>query len=105
MDFDDFNFDKYSKKVVLMDENPEKARQIDTFHKPSTTESESARSVIEIEQEVETKYSHKTSEASEEKGKQKSKMRRPLHSLFDASSEASRDIRDEVEVDFHNQDK
>ena len=96
LDMDDFDLDKYDKKTILMNENPEKGTQTDRFNKTSTTESESAKSVIEdqrvkeeVEEQEESEYSRQESEASEEKEKQKSLMRRLFNSLFD-----------EVEADF-----
>ena len=96
LDMDDFDLDKYDKKTILMNENPEKGTQTDRFNKTSTTESESAKSVLEdqrvkeeVEEQAESEYSRQTSEASEEKEKQKSLMRRLFNSLFD-----------EVEADF-----
>ena len=96
LDMDDFDLDKYDKKTILMNENPEKGTQTDRFNKTSTTESESAKSVMEdqrvkeeVEEQAESEYSQQTSEASEEKEKQKSLMRRLFNSLFD-----------EVEADF-----
>ena len=107
LDMDDFDLDKYDKKAILMNENPEKGTQTDRFNKTSTTESESAKSVIEdqrvkedLEEQEESEYSRQESEASEEKEKQKSLMRRLFDSLFDASSEDSRGIHDEVEADL-----
>ena len=96
LDMDDFDLDKYDKKTILVNENPEKGTQTDRFNKTSTTESESAKSVLEdqcvkeeVEEQAESEYSRQTSEASEEKEKQKSLMRRLFNSLFD-----------EVEADF-----
>ena len=96
LDMDDFDLDKYDKKAILMNENPEKGTQTDRFNKTSTTESESAKSVLEdqrvkeeVEEQAESEYSRQTSEASEEKEQQKSLMRRLFNSLFD-----------EVEVDL-----
>ena len=96
LDMDDFDLDKYDKKTILMNENPEKGTQTDRFNKTSTTESESAKSVLEdqrvkeeVEEQAESEYSRQTSEASEEKEQQKSLMRRLFNSLFD-----------EVEVDL-----
>ena len=73
-----------------MNENPEKGTQTDRFNKTSTTESESAKSVLEdqrvkeeVEEQAESEYSHQTSEASEEKEKQKTLMRRLFDSLFE----------------------
>ena len=90
LDMDDFDLDKYDKKTILMNENPEKGTQTDRFNKTSTTESESAKSVLEdqrvkeeVEEQAESEYSRQTSEASEEKEKQKSLMRRLFNSLFD----------------------
>ena len=97
LDTDDFDLDKYDKKTILMNENPEKGTQTDRFNKTSTTESESAKSVLEdqrvkeeVEEQAESEYSRQTSEASEEKEQQKSLMRR----LFNNS------LFDEVEVDL-----
>ena len=96
LNMDDFDLDKYDKKTILMNENPEKVTQTDRFNKTSTIESESAKSVLEdqrvkeeVEEQTESEYSRQTSEASEEKEKQKSLMRRLFNSLFD-----------EVEVDL-----
>ena len=96
LDMDDFDLDKYDKKAILMNENPEKGTQTDRFNKTSTTESESAKSVLEdqrvkeeVEEQAESEYSRQTSEASEEKEQQKSLMGRLFNSLFD-----------EVEVDL-----
>ena len=96
LDMDDFDLDKYDKKTILLNDNPEKGTQTDRFNKTSTTESESAKSVLEdqrvkeeVEEQAESEYSRQTSEASEEKEKQKSLMRRLFNSLFD-----------EVEADF-----
>ena len=103
VDFNDFDLDSYDKKTILMNENPEKGTQTDRFNKTSTTESESAKSINikeEEQQQADSEYSQQTSEASEEKEKQKSLMRRLFNSLFDASSEDSRGIRDEVEADL-----
>ena len=90
LDMDDFDLGKYDKKTILMNENPEKGTQTDRFNKTSTTESESAKSVLEdqrvkeeVEEQAESEYSRQTSEASEEKEKQKSLMRRLFNSLFD----------------------
>ena len=103
VDFNDFDLDSYDKKTILVNENPEKGTQTDRFNKTSTTESESAKSINikeEEQQQADSEYSQQTSEASEEKEKQKSLMRRLFNSLFDASSEDSRGIRDEVEADL-----
>ena len=106
LDMDDFDLGKYDKKTILLNENPEKGTQTDIFKKTSTTENESAKSVeeyqrmIEEEQQRESEHSQQTSEASEEKEKRKSLMSRLFDSLFDASSEDSRGIRDEVEADL-----
>ena len=95
VDFNDFDLDKYDKKTVSMNENPEKGTQTDLFNKTSTTESESAKSIVEDqpvkqeEDQQESEYSHQASEASEEKEKQKSLMRRLFDSMFE-----------EVEVDL-----
>ena len=90
LDMDDFDLDKYDKKTILMNENPEKGAQTDRFNKSSTTESESAKSVLEdqrvkeeVEEQEESEYSRQESEASEEKEKQKSLMRRLFNSLFE----------------------
>ena len=89
LDMDDFDLGKYDKKTILLNENPEKGTQTDTFKKTSTTENESAKSVeeyqrmIEEEQQGESEHSQQTSEASEEKEKQKSLMRRLFVSLFE----------------------
>ena len=72
-DMDDFDLDKYDKKTISMNENPEKGTQTDLFNKTSTTESESAKSIVEDkpvkqeEDQQESEYSHQTSEASEKK--------------------------------------
>ena len=103
VDFNDFDLDSYDKKTILMNENPEKGTQTDRFNKTSTTESESAKSINikeEEQQQADSEYSQQTSEASEEKEKQKSLMQRLFNSLFDASSEDLRGIRDEVEADL-----
>ena len=95
LDMDDFDLDKYDKKTISMNENPEKGTQTDLFNKTSTTESESAKSIVEDkpvkqeEDQQESEYSHQASEASEEKEKQKSLMRRLFDSMFE-----------EVEVDL-----
>ena len=90
LDMDDFDLDKYDKKTILLNENPEKGTQTDIFKKTSTTENESAKSVIEdqrvkeeVEEQAESEYSRQASEASEEKEKQKPLMRRLFESLFD----------------------
>ena len=103
VDFNDFDLDNYDKKTILLNENPEKGTQTDIFNKTSTTESESAKSINikeEEQQQADSEHSQQTSEASEEKEKQKSLMHRLFNSLFDASSEDSRGIRDEVEADL-----
>ena len=90
LDMDDFDFDKYDKKTILMNENPEKGTQTDVFNKTSTTESESAKNVVEDqrvkeeeEEQAESEYSRQTREASEEKERQKSLMQRLFGSLFE----------------------
>ena len=86
VDFNDFDLDNYDKKTILLNENPEKGTQTDIFHKTSTTESESAKSINikeEEQQQADSEYSQQTSEASEEKEKQKSLMQRLFDSLFD----------------------
>ena len=87
LDMDDFDLDKYDKKTILMNENPEKGTQTDRFNKTFTTESESAKTVIEDqrvkeEEQAKSAYSRQTSEASEEKERQKSLTRRLFDSLF-----------------------
>ena len=74
VDFNDFVLYKHDKKTILLNENPERGTQTDIFKKTSTTESESAKSVIEdqrvkeeVEEQAESEYSHQASEASEEK--------------------------------------
>ena len=47
LDFNDFDLDKYGKKTISMNENPEKGTQTDLFNKTSTTERESAKSIVE----------------------------------------------------------
>ena len=73
-----------------MNDNPEKGTQTDRFNKTSTTDSESAKSVLEdqrvkeeVEEQEESEYSRQESESSEEKEKQKSLMRRLFNSLFE----------------------
>ena len=89
LEMDDFDLDKYDKKTILMNENPEKGTQTDRFNKTSTTESESAKSVIddqrvkEEEEQAESECSRQESQASEEKERQKSLMRRLFDSLFE----------------------
>ena len=99
LDMDDFDLDKYDKKTILMNENPEKGTQTDRFNKTSTTESESAKSVLEdqrvkeeVEEQAESEYSRQTSEASEEKEKQKSLMRRLFNSLFEVEADFPRSL-------------
>ena len=95
VDFNDFGLGKYDKKTISLNENPEKGTQTDLFNKTSTTESESAKSIVEDkpvkqeEDQQESEYSHQASEASEEKEKQKALMRRLFDSMFE-----------EVEVDL-----
>ena len=90
LDMDDLVLDKYDKKTILMNENPEKGTQTDRFNKTYTTESESAKSIIEDQRvKEESEYSRQASEAAEEKEKQKSLMRR----LFDI-------LLEEVEADL-----
>ena len=70
----DFDLDNYDKKTILLNENPERGTQTDTFNKTSTTESESAKSLNikeEEQQQADSEYSQQTSEASEEKEKTK----------------------------------
>ena len=89
LDMDDFDLDKYDKKTMLMNENPEKGTQTDRFNKTYTTESESAKSVVEDqrvkeeEEQAESECSRQASEASEEKERQTSLMRRLFDSLFE----------------------
>ena len=89
LDMDDFDLDKYDKKTILMNETPEKGTQTDRFNKTYTTESESAKSVVEDqrvkeeEDQAESEYSRQASEASEEKESQKTLMRRLFDSLFE----------------------
>ena len=92
VDFDDFDLGKYEKKIIIMNENPQKGTQTDIFNNSSSSSSrsESVKTAIEPtkeEQQVESEYSrqssNQTSEKSEEQEKQKSFMRRLFDSLFE----------------------
>ena len=103
VDFDDFDLDKYDKKVIIMNENPQKGTQTDLFsnHSSYSSTSESLKTAIEPEnekQQVESEHSIQSSKSSEkseeqeqeqEQEQQKSFMRRLFDSLFE-----------EVEVDM-----
>ena len=99
VDFDDFDLDKYDKKTILMNENPQKGTQTDNFIVlSSVSESENMKSPEEIiKQQIEEEaqsntVSSKESERTEEGEavpEQQSLMRRLYNSLFE-----------EVEVDM-----
>ena len=97
VDFDDFDLDKYDKKAIIMNENPQKGVQTDLFsnHSSHSSISENSKTAIEPENEkkqVESEHSIQSSKSSEkseeqeqeqEQEQQKSFMRRLFDSLFE----------------------
>ena len=97
VDFDDFDLDKYGKKIILTNENPQKGTQTDLFsdHSSYSSTSESLKTAPEPdkeEQQVESEHSIQTSKSSikssekseeQEQEQPKSLMRRLFDSLFE----------------------
>ena len=93
VDFDDFDLDNYDKKMIIMNENPQKGTQADMFFNSSSSSSSGKSSDIsEIEQikqlheELSNVSSTPSSEAEQEPEqpeKQKSLLRRLLDSMFE----------------------
>ena len=88
VDFDDFDLNKYDKKTILMNENPQKGTQTDIFDKTFSIEtSESMKSVdekaMESQEEQETTQDKQQPEQEEpERERGKSMMRRIYDNLF-----------------------
>ena len=92
VDFNDFDLDKYDKKTMLMNENPQKGTQTDNFNvSSSVSESENMKTpkeaVKQIEEETQSNaLSSKESDETEEREMQQepqSLMRRLYNSLFE----------------------
>ena len=92
VNFDDFDLDKYNRKTVLINDNPNKGTQTDVFNEtPSITESESMKSLEEEVKQRQTdeslssiKSSEKESEKERERNQpeRKSVMRRVYDAMF-----------------------
>ena len=87
VDFDDFDLDKYDKKVIIMNENPQKGTQTDFFDKMFSSEtSESMKSVdeeaMESQEEQETTQDKQPEQEEPERERGKSMMRRIYDNLF-----------------------
>ena len=89
VNFDDFDLDKYDKKKILMNDNPNKGTQTDVFNEtPSVTESESIRTAEEVKQiqtnesEESMKNVEKQQERERERTQNKSVMRRVYDAMF-----------------------
>ena len=87
IDFDDFDLDKYDKKVIIMNENPQKGTQTDLFDKMFSSEtSESMKSVdkeaMESQEEQEATQDKQAEQEEPERERGKSMMRRIYDNLF-----------------------
>ena len=93
VDFNDFDLDNYDKKMIIMNENPQKGTQTDMFFNSSSSSSSSKSSdksemeqIEQLKEELINISSKPSSEAEQEKEqpeKQKSLLRRMLDSMFD----------------------
>ena len=103
VNFDDFDLNNYDKKMIIMNENPQKGTQTDMFFDSSSSSGSSSKSsdksemeqIEQLKEEMNSISSKPSSEAEQEQEQpenQKSLLRRMLDSMFDidASSEASR---------------
>ena len=89
VNFDDFDLDKYNRKTLLINDNPNKGTQTDVFNEtPSITESESIRTAEEVKQiqtnesEESMKNVEKQQERERERTQNKSVMRRVYDAMF-----------------------
>ena len=94
VNFDDFDLDKYDKKAIIMNDNPDKGTQTDVFNEtPSITESESMKSLEEevkqrqTDESLSSIKSRKNEEETEKERERnqpekKSVMRRVYDAMF-----------------------
>ena len=92
-DFDDFDLDNYDKKMIIMNENPQKGTQTDMFFNSSSSSSSGKSSdnseieqIKQLQEELSNVSSKPSSEAEQEPEqpeKQKSLLRRMLDSMFE----------------------
>ena len=87
VDFNDFDLDNYDKKMIIMNENPDKGIQTSNFDSSSRSSDKSEMEQIEqVKEELSNISSKPSSEAEQEQEKpetQKSLLRRMLDSMFD----------------------
>ena len=92
VDFNDFDFDNYDKKTIIMNENPQKRTQTDMFFSSSSGSSSKSSDKSEMEQieqlkeelsNISSKPSSEAEQEQEQPEKQKSLLRRMLDSMFD----------------------
>ena len=114
VNFDDFDLGKYDKKLIIMNDSPDKGTQTDVFNEtPSISESESMKTLEEEVKERQTdesvssiKSSKKENEKERERNQteKKSVMRRVYDAMFKedefkAERDEMRSRRQQIEVD------
>ena len=91
VDFNDFDLDNYDKKMIIMNENPDKGVQTSNFGSSSGSSSKSSdksemEQIEQLKEELSNISSKPSSEAEQEQEqpeRQKSLLRRMLDSMFD----------------------
>ena len=95
VDFNDFDLDNYDKKMIIMNENPQKGTQTDMFFNSSSSSSSSKSSdksemeqIHQLQEELSNISSKPSSEAEQEQEqeqpeRQKSLLRRMIDSMFE----------------------
>ena len=82
----DFDLDNYDKKMIVMNENPEKGIQTSNFGSSSSSDKSEMEQIEQLKEELGNVSSKPSSEAEHEQEQpetQKSLLRRMLDSLFD----------------------
>ena len=111
VNFDDFDLEKYNKKTLILNDNPDKGTQTDIFNEtPSIIESIKTPEEEEVKQ-IQTEYSEDTIQSDEkeqerdrEKAQNKSVMRRVYDAMFgedefEEEREELRNRREQIDTD------
>ena len=113
VNFDDFDLDKYNRKTIIMNENPDKGTQTDNFNvSSSVSENESVKTPQEEVKERQTDESEETIKSSEkqkererERTQNKSMMQRIYDAMFKEDEfgeerEELRNMKQRIEEDY-----
>ena len=87
VNFDDFDLDKYNRKTLLVNDNPNKGTQTDVFNEtPSITESEIMRTEEEVKQiqTDESEESMKSMEEQQERERERTQKKSVMRRVYDA---------------------